>query len=185
MKLIVGLGNPGKNFDNTRHNVGFMILDYYISDKKWKKRFDSLYYELKNKEENIIFIKPLTYMNLSGDSVKKFVDYYKIDMNDLLIIHDDLDLNLGKYKLKRESGSGGHNGINSIIESLRTNKFNRLKIGISNDKFIDAIDYVIKKFSKEELKKIELSMNKYKEIIQYYINNDFDSTMNKYNTKEE
>ena len=111
MKLIVGLGNPGKEYENTRHNIGFMVLDYYADNNNWKEKWNSLYTELNMNGEKILLIKPLTYMNLSGHAVIQFINFYKIELKDILIIQDDLDLAVGKYRLKTNSSNGGHNGI--------------------------------------------------------------------------
>ena len=105
MKLVVGLGNPGKEYDKTRHNIGFMVLDDYLGNVKWSNKFNSLYYESVINQEKVLFIKPLTYMNNSGKAVGEFVRYFNIDMKDILVIQDDLDLNVGDYKLKCHSSS--------------------------------------------------------------------------------
>lgn len=121
MKLIVGLGNPGIEFKDTRHNVGFSLLDYICASKKInfdKVKFNAEYVDLCISGEKVIFIKPLSYMNLSGSVVKKFVDFYKISLNDILIIQDDLDMNLGRIKIVYDSSSGGHNGIKDIERCL-------------------------------------------------------------------
>lgn len=154
MKLIVGLGNPGKEYNNTRHNIGFDVIDllakkYNLSFKE-NKKFNALecYFNLNG--EKVMFIKPLTYMNLSGNSVSLYVNYYNIDLSDILIIQDDLDMVLGKIRFVFDSSSGGHNGIKDIISKLGSQKFSRLKIGISNDKNIDTKDYVLGRFSNDE-----------------------------------
>jgi PTH1 family peptidyl-tRNA hydrolase len=183
MKLIVGLGNPGKEYENTRHNVGFMVLDNYLKTDDWKEKFKGLYHEDRINGEKVIFVKPLTYMNLSGDCVVQFVNYFDIDINDILVIQDDLDEEVGCFKLKKHSGSGGHNGIKSIISSLNSEDFLRLKIGISSSNDIPVIDYVLGKFSKEDLNKIVANMDTFNEIIDSFIINGADKTMNKYNTK--
>ena len=154
MKLIVGLGNPGKDYKDTRHNVGFLVLDHYLNTDDWKEKFKALYYETRINGEKVLFVKPLTYMNLSGDAVIQFVNYFDIDLNDILVIHDDLDLTFGSYKLKKNSSAGGHNGIKSIINNLGSDNFARLKIGISHDKSIDTKDYVLGNFSKSEKDKL-------------------------------
>ena len=151
MKLIVGLGNPGKEYENTRHNIGFMVLDDYLGNVKWSNKFNALYYESFIGTEKVIFLKPLTYMNNSGNAVGEFVRYYNFDMKDILIIQDDLDEEIGLYKLKVNSSSGGHNGIKSIISSLGTQSFPRLKVGIGSVKKDEVIDYVLGKFSKKEM----------------------------------
>ena len=112
MKLVVGLGNPGREYENTRHNVGYMFLDYVTDNHEFllNKKFNALEYETIINDERVLFIKPLTFMNSSGDAVIKYVNYYKIPINDVLVIQDDLDMDLGKYKLLFNHGDGGHNG---------------------------------------------------------------------------
>ena len=119
MKLVVGLGNVGKDYDNTRHNVGFMALDNYLGNVSWKK--DKLAYTYKDSVSNTLFIKPTTFMNLSGESVRAVVDYYKIPIENILIIYDDLSLELGKIRFRKSSSHGGHNGIKSVLKHLGTN----------------------------------------------------------------
>lgn len=183
MKLIIGLGNPGKEYECTRHNVGFMVIDNYVGDVKWKEKFQADYYETLINNEKIIFIKPLTYMNLSGNSVVQFVNYYNVDIKDILVIHDDLDLNLGRFKLKINSSSGGHNGIKSIISNLNSNGFLRLKVGIANDKSIDTKDFVLGRFNKTQLQLITDNYTKFNDIIESFVINGIDRTINIYNTK--
>lgn len=181
MKLVVGLGNPGKEYNLTRHNVGFMILDNFLGDVKWSTKFNGLYYERNINDEKYIFVKPQSYMNLSGSVVKKFINFYKIDSKDLLVIHDDLDLPVGKYRIKINSSAGGHNGIKDIISCLNTNEFVRLKIGISQNRDIDTKDYVLGKFSKNDIELIDKNNNAYKDIIENFNYNNIELLMNKYN----
>jgi len=183
MKLVVGLGNPGKEYEKTRHNVGFMCVDNYVDNSLWKEKFDALYTEVILDGEKVMVVKPLTYMNLSGNSVKLFVDYFKIELNDILIIQDDLDLPVGQIRLKVNSSAGGHNGIKSIIEKLNNDNFARLKIGIANNKKFDTKDYVLGKFTEEEEKIIKDSVNLTKEIISYFLKNGIEKSMNKYNSR--
>ena len=183
MKLIVGLGNPGKEYTNTRHNVGFMALNYFPGNNFDKEKYNALYYKTKIDNEDVIFIKPLTYMNLSGLAVSKFANFYKIEPKDILIIQDDLDLPLGTLKLKYKSTSGGHNGIKSIIQELGTDEVPRLKIGISNNKLMDTKDYVLNKFNSEELKVIENNYPKIKKIVETFIKYDIIECMSRYNSK--
>ncbi len=178
MKLIVGLGNPGEKYNNTRHNVGFMVLDNYINTDSWKEKNNALFIKKNIGKEEVIFIKPTTFMNLSGDSVIKYVNYYKINITDILIIQDDLDMQFGTYKLKKDTSSGGHNGIKSIESVLKTNSFARLKIGIKTSKEIDVIDFVLSKFSKEE--KEEIFKTDYNKIIDMFIKEGFEKTINSY-----
>lgn len=175
MKIIVGLGNPGKTYENTRHNIGFMTVDYYLgSSIIWQKKFNSLYY-VKN---DVCFIKPQSYMNNSGEDVQKFVNFYKTQIDDILIIQDDLDQATGCYKLKMNSSSGGHNGIKSIIKELNTQEFGRLKVGIDNGQVFNTISFVTGKFSKEELEL--LKFEDYKKAIDLFIENGFFKTLNVY-----
>ena len=177
MKLIVGLGNPGKEYDNTRHNIGFIVLDKYLGNVKYKKKFNGEYYE----NGNVIYLKPQTYMNNSGECVSKFIKYYNINLEDLLVIQDDLDIEIGKYKFKENSSSGGHNGIKSIINNLGTNSFFRMKVGILNDNKNDVIDFVLGRFSKKELDLINFDnlVNSIDDFIYY----GKDYVMNRYNGK--
>ncbi|MDD2409414.1 MAG: aminoacyl-tRNA hydrolase [Bacilli bacterium] len=180
MKLIVGLGNIGKNYENTRHNIGFKILDNFLGDIKWKKNSYGLFY----KDRDIIYLKPTTFMNLSGIAIKYFIKFYKINIKDILIIHDDLDINIGSYKIKYNSSSGGHNGIKSIINVLKTEEFIRIKIGISNDKEIKTKDYVLGQFTKKEKELLNEIKNSIYDIINdFKENNSVDYLMNKYNNK--
>lgn len=183
MKLVVGLGNPGKEYDKTRHNIGFMVLDDYLGNVKWSTKFNALYYESVINQEKVLFVKPLTYMNNSGNAVGEFVRYFNLDMKDILVIQDDLDLNVGDYKLKCHSSSGGHNGIKSIINSLGNLDFLRLKVGIGSVKKDQVIDYVLGKFSKVELETLNSEFITFGKIIESFINVGIDKTMNVYNTK--
>ena len=183
MKMILGLGNPGKEYEKTSHNIGFMCLDYFPGNKFDNEKFNAKYCKIKVNGQDVIFVKPLTYMNLSGQSVVKFVNYFKIDVNDVLIIHDDLDLPLGTIKLKYKSSSGGHNGIKSIIHELGTDEIPRLKFGISNDKLMNTKDYVLNKFRKEDLDLIDSKLPLVKDIILDFIDYDIDKCMSDYNCR--
>lgn len=181
MKLIVGLGNPGKEYENTRHNIGFMVINNYLKNEKFKTKFNGMYLKKVINNEEVIFLKPLSYMNLSGEVVKKYVDYFKINLNDLLIISDDLDMPCFKIKLKYKGSSGGHNGLKNIIQNINTEEFKRLKIGISNNLNIDTKSYVLSKFNQEELEKLHKKFEITNNIINDFINLDFEKVMSKYN----
>ncbi len=187
MKLIVGLGNPGYEYKNTRHNIGFMAIDKILekyNEQLVKQRDGGIYAELKINKEKIIILKPQQYINLSGDVISKYLRFYKIDIKDLLIICDDLDLDTGKIKLKYKGSSGGHNGLKNIEANLKTNVYNRIKIGISNNKNIDTKDYVLGKLTEEEKTKINKTLELIPEIIYDYLEMPFDKLMSKYNTKQ-
>lgn len=179
MKLIVGIGNPGREYQNTRHNVGFIVLDNYDSSLNWKKDKDCEKAELNINGEKVIFIKPLTFVNLSGNAVLRICNFYKISPEDILVIHDDLDLQSCTFRLKYNSSSGGHNGIKSIINSLGTQEFSQLKIGIGNSKSYDTKDYVLSKLSKDELAYLEKPI--FKDIIDSFVTKGIDNTMNNFN----
>ncbi|MBR1413704.1 MAG: aminoacyl-tRNA hydrolase [Bacilli bacterium] len=180
MKLIVGLGNPGKDYENTRHNIGFMVIDNYVGSVNWKEKYNALYTEQIINGEKIVFVKPLTYMNLSGNSVIQFVNFYKIAPGDIIVIQDDLDLPLGKVRIKNNSSSGGHNGIKSIIDRLGTNSFIRIKIGISNTIY-DTKDYVLGKFNNEEKSILDNNMVVYKDVINTIISEGVVEAQSRFN----
>ena len=165
MKIIAGLGNPGDKYKNSRHNIGFLALDYILGEVKWQenKRFKALTYQ----DGDYLYIKPLTFMNRSGESLKLALSYYKLlpkklgiinkkdsDLSDvLLVIHDDLDLDFGRIKETNNSGSAGNNGIKSIIFELKTQNFSRIRLGVKNETFknpIPADRFVLQSFSEEE-----------------------------------
>lgn len=181
MKLIFGLGNPGSEYANTRHNIGFIMLDDYIGEYKWSKKFNGLYIEKNINGEKYVFVKPLSFMNLSGGVVSSFVNYYKVSYKDIIVIHDDLDLPVGKIRIKVNSSAGGHNGVKDIIKSLNTQEFMRIKVGISNNKNIDTKDYVLGNFSKSDLKVIKDIEKEVFEIIENFDYDNIDNLMNKYN----
>lgn len=186
MKLIVGLGNPGNEYINTRHNVGFSLLDYIACKRNLEFRntkFNALYLDFYIGDEKIVLIKPLSYMNLSGGVVKKFVDFYKVSLNDILVIQDDLDMKVGRIKFVYDSSSGGHNGIKDIERCLGSSKYVRLKIGIANDKSMDTKDYVLGKFSDDEMKILNNDYDKLLNVIDDFCNCNLDRLMCKYNKK--
>ncbi len=183
MKLIVGLGNPGKEYENTRHNVGFRAVEYFkesVTTDAYKTKFNGQYVMLKDNNETIILLKPLSYMNLSGNVVKKYVDYYNIPLENVLVIYDDMDFDLGKIKIKKSGSAGGHNGINNIIQLLNTESIKRIRIGISKSK-VEKKDYVLGKFNSQESEIINQVIKKTKIILDDYLDIDFEKLMSKYN----
>ncbi|MFI3260790.1 MAG: aminoacyl-tRNA hydrolase [bacterium] len=178
MKLIIGLGNPGKKYENTRHNIGFKIIDNYLDNPLYKNKFNADYVKMNLYGKDVIFVKPNTFMNLSGDSIIKFVKYFDIDINDILVIQDDLDMTVGKYKLKKSTSSGGHNGIKSIESVLNSKDFARLKIGILNEYKNNTIDFVLNNFSSEDMDTINAIDTR--KIIDLFIKEDFDKIVNVY-----
>lgn len=184
MKLIVGLGNPGLKYNNTRHNIGFMVIDNFAEKMKLKinkKKFNGIYNIIENNEEKIILLKPQSYINLSGNVIKQYIEYFKIDISDILIVSDDLDLDSFKIKLKEKGGSGGHNGLKDIEEKLKTDQYKRLKVGISNNKSIETKNYVLGKLTKKEQLELSTMFDLTNSILFDYIEMDFSALMNKYN----
>ena len=184
MKLIVGLGNPGKEYSKTRHNIGFMCLDEiaeYFNVDFDSKKFNGSYTQFNHKGEKIILLKPLKYMNLSGEVVRAFVDFYKINISDLLIISDDIDMQCGKIRLRMKGSSGGHNGLKNIELHLGTSDYKRLKIGLGNNKNLDTKDFVLGKLNVEEEKILLESIEKSEIIIEDFLKIDFNELMSKYN----
>ncbi len=186
MKLIIALGNPGKEYDNTRHNIGFYFIDEYLKSKNQKlnkEKFKGQYQMFSCDDEKLIILKPQSYMNLSGEVVKKFVDYYKIKLEDILVICDDLDTPVGKFRLRKEGSSAGHNGLKNIEEKLKTKEYKRLKIGISKDEKIDAKDYVLGKVKEKDKKIYESMIKTINNVLDDYIDTDFEKLVSIYNRK--
>lgn len=186
MKLVVGLGNPGKEYTNTRHNIGFELLDFIAKKEdysfKFDKKFNCEIVETSILGEKIFIVKPYSFMNLSGTVVSKLSSFYDIDINDILVIQDDLDMEFGKIRIVYDSSSGGHNGIKNINEYLGSQKYTRLKIGISNDKNIDTKDYVLGRFSEDEKDKIMHVYSKLDNIIFDFVCMNVEDLKMKYNS---
>ncbi len=186
-KLIIGLGNPGKEYETTKHNVGFLVLDEYAKTNNFeisKSKFSGLFAKERINNQDVIFLKPTTYMNLSGIAIKEAMNFYKIDIKDVLIIFDDKDIKLGSFKLKDNGSAGGHNGIKNIINTLGTQEFNRLKIGIgTGHKIEDIKNFVLKNFSKKDFELISNNYSIYVDIIEDFLTSDFKTLQGKYNGK--
>lgn len=186
MKMIVGLGNIGTRYDETRHNTGFMVVDQLARDYHL-----GAFTHLKQEAvavsgvingEKVMLVKPTTFMNDSGRAVGPLVDYYDIDLDDLVIVNDDLDMPVGKVRLKTHGASGGHNGLKSIISALGTKNFNRVKVGIDHPKHGTVVSHVLGKFSKEERPKFDQAVEQAEHALEDWINGeDFAKLMNAYN----
>jgi len=184
MKLIVGLGNPTKEYENTRHNVGFMVMDRLadvlnvsISTSKFKGEYTKFKYH----GEDVVLLKPMTYMNNSGESVSQIMKYFKIDVEDLLVIYDDMDMPVGKLRLRQSGSAGGHNGVKSIIAHVGTQSFKRIRIGIDKHPRIKVVDYVLGHFNKDERPLIDEGIENAIKAIELYLDKDFVAAMNTYN----
>ena len=184
MKLIVGLGNPGKKYEGTRHNMGFMAVDL-LSDQAQidvdKEVFHGLMGRGKIYDEDVILFKPTTFMNLSGTAVQEVVHYFKIAMEDIVVIFDDMALEPGKIRLRYEGSSGGHKGMQNIIDCLSTENIKRIRIGIGEPGEWDNIDYVLSKPLKDEMPLIEEAIANAVRAIKEMLKSDFDRAMNKFN----
>lgn len=183
--LIAGLGNPGKDYERTRHNTGFGIINLLLKDLKLeldKNKYKASYTIYKDGDDKYIIVEPLTYMNSSGEAISKLCNFYKVKNEDVIICYDDLDLPVGKLRLRKNGSAGGHNGIKSIISLLNTEEFKRVRVGISKDPQIAVIDYVLGRFKKEELKMHKEGMEKARDALKYFIEcKDFDKVMSKFN----
>jgi len=161
MKLIIGLGNPGEKYKKTRHNAGFLTINkiadnFSFPASNFQSKFNAEISEGIIDNEKTILVKPLTFMNNSGQAVKAIVDYYKIDLENIIVIHDDLDIPLGEYKLSKNKNSGGHKGVQSIIDYLGTKDFTRIRIGIAvENKKTPTEKFVLERFSKDEMEIVE------------------------------
>lgn len=181
MKCIIGLGNPGKKYEKTRHNIGFMVIDELI------KRFGMDFNKSKFKcdydiQEKVLFIKPQTFMNLSGEGVRPLLDFYKINVEDVFVIYDDLDLPIGKIRLREKGGHGGHNGIKSLIEHLGTKNFKRLRIGIGRPtNATPIVNYVLQPFAKQELEDVAYTIVQAADACEMWLEKPFNEVMNVYN----
>jgi len=185
MKLIVGLGNPGRQYKKTRHNIGFMVLDALVNKENLefnkKEKFKGEICHTTIRGQDVMLLKPLTYMNNSGEAVQLIKQFYQINDEDILVIHDDLDLPTGKIRVRQKGSSGGHKGIKSIIDHLKSESFHRIRIGIGKSDIIPVIDYVLENFSKDQLDEISNAINTSIDIIYDWLSYDILYVMNKYN----
>ncbi len=181
MKLITGLGNVGDKYCFTRHNAGFMVLDKWAVDNNITFKEDKKLKCFIAKMGDNILIKPTTFMNLSGEAVRTVMDYYKIDIKDVLIIYDDIALDLGRIRFRANGSDGGHNGIKSIIKHTGTKEFDRLKIGIGPQPNIPSENYVLQNFPKEQLTDLKNVLKKSIEAVEFYLDNGIEKAQNKFN----
>ncbi|MCF0227816.1 MAG: aminoacyl-tRNA hydrolase [Malacoplasma sp.] len=188
MKLVVGLGNYPKEYENTRHNVGFMVIDQWLKKHDivlTENNFKGHYIKFKNQDdEDWIVAKPYTYMNLSGEFVRSLIDFYKIDVEDILIILDDVDLPVGTWRVKKTGSSGGQKGMQSIINLLAREDIKRIKIGIGRPTNGDIVKWVTSKFSPEERKKVQPAILKSVDFMDELMSGtDFEKAVSKFNAK--
>ena len=185
MYLIVGLGNPEEDYSKTRHNMGFNVINklsqkYNIEVNK--NKFDALFGSGEIEEKKVILLKPQTFMNLSGKSIIQAINFYKIDIKNIIVIYDDVDVEKGKIRIRKQGSSGSHNGMKSVIEELQTESFTRVRVGIGKPEFkSDMINYVIGAIPEQEIKVLEEGVEKAKEAVIEILKNGTDIAMNKFN----
>jgi len=191
LKIVVGLGNPGSKYEFTRHNIGFRIVDNLARDMETEFKKAKSYYSLISRgminNHKVILVKPQTFMNLSGRAVNRVVSYYKIPLQDLLIVYDDLNLELGKIRIRKRGSAGGHKGMESIMQYLNSEDIPRLRVGIGNPSLnfnFDCVSYVLSNFNNDEEDKIKGTIKLSTEVINIIIREDgFEKAMRKYNRK--
>ncbi|ASK64298.1 aminoacyl-tRNA hydrolase [Virgibacillus phasianinus] len=185
MKCIVGLGNPGKKYKATRHNIGFMVIDELLNRHSFdlnKSKFNGKYALEHIGKEKVLLLQPQTYMNLSGEAIRPLLDYYDIATEDVVIVYDDLDLPTGKIRLRQKGGPGGHNGIKSTINHLGTKEFKRIRIGVGRPANAQpVIDYVLGVFPKDEAANVQESIQKAADAFETWLEKPFNEVMNEYN----
>lgn len=184
MILIVGLGNPGKEYEHTRHNVGFDVIDtlaekYNIDISK--KKFKGEYGDGNILDEKIILLKPSTYMNLSGESVREVMDFYKITNEDIIVIYDDISLDVGRIRIREKGSAGGHNGIKNIIKHLNTDSFSRIKVGVGQPMGENLVSHVLGKFKEEDYHKLNKTFDVACNAVEIIIEKGICDAMNKLN----
>lgn len=183
MILIVGLGNPGKQYEQTRHNIGFDVIDYmankYNIDVN-REKFKGICGEGFIENKKVILLKPLTYMNLSGESIRELANFYKLEDDEIIVVYDDISLDIGRLRIREKGSAGGHNGIKSIIQNLGGDKFPRVKVGVGQPKD-NLVNHVLGKFSKEDREHIEKVIPVVSDAIVEIVKNDSKESMNKFN----
>lgn len=189
MKLIIGIGNPGKQYEKTRHNLGFMVLDAMVGSGEWEEeaKFQSLVVKLS---QDLWLVKPQTFMNNSGMAVLKIVDYFKIPPEDLIVVHDDLDLMLGKIKVRKGGAAGGHHGVESVISALGTDQFVRVRLGIGNQKshsgehervHFNAEHFVLEPFMPNEHSKVKHMIKQATQALEILLDKGLEVAQNQFN----
>ena len=189
MKLIVGLGNPGRKYEGTRHNVGFDVVDVLARTHNavWQsapRGIEALV--ARSRTPDIVLAKPLTFMNLSGAAIVGLLQFYKIDVGDLLVIVDDVNLELGRLRTRANGSAGGHNGLKSAIEALGTDEFARLRVGVGRgDARRDLADHVLTKFDRDERENVDAAIGRAADAAQLFVTDGIGQVMNRFNRKED
>lgn len=188
MKVIVGLGNPGAKYAGTRHNVGFEVVDYLAAAPgctPFREKFEAFIAEMKEVDETVLLVKPLTFMNLSGRSVRAVLDFYKLPLEQVLVVCDDFNLPLGKLRIRIKGSHGGQNGLRNIQEQLGTDEYTRLRIGVGQPDGGDAVDHVLSKFKPGERKAVEDAIAQAAQAALTWIRQGAEAAMNRFNGSED
>lgn len=189
MKWIVGLGNPGPKYQLTRHNIGFIVIDALAQEfgGSFKDEHKALVAKVTIDGEKVLLIKPQTYMNLSGEAARALMDYYNLELNDLIVVHDEVDLPFAQMKVHKKKSAGGNNGIKSMHQHLGTDDYARLRLGVGRPSHPgqDVADYVLQNFSKDEMKTLGDFIGDGVDAVLSFMKNGFDKTANQFNTKKE
>jgi PTH1 family peptidyl-tRNA hydrolase len=188
MKIIAGLGNPGRKYEGTRHNVGFDVVDEL--SRRWqietiRRRFQSQIGDGRIQDERVVMLKPQTYMNLSGRAVREAMTFYKIDPTSLLVIIDDMALPLGRLRIRPKGSGGSHNGLNSVIDEINSEDFARLRIGIGTVSGERAVSHVLGSFDEHERVTVDQAVVRAADAVECWVTSDMDTAMNRYNRPEE
>ncbi|MBQ0065661.1 MAG: aminoacyl-tRNA hydrolase [Firmicutes bacterium] len=186
MKIIIGLGNIGVKYENTRHNAGFMVIDELAKKLEVEfnqEKFSAYFAKTKVKGEDVILLKPTTFMNNSGFALRQCLDFYKESIKNVLVIYDDVDLPVGKLRLRQKGSAGGHNGIKSIIQCGFSAEFDRIRVGVGKDPKIPMVQWVLSKFRDEEKENLDAAIKNAANAAYFSITHSFDETMNRYNKK--
>ncbi len=187
MLAIIGLGNPGQKYNKTRHNVGFDVLDIFYEEQKivgtFQEKFNCLYLKVKIHNVDVLLIKPQKFMNLSGQATRPLLDFFKIDTSGILVIHDDLDLQVGQLRIRKGGSAGGHNGVQDLITTLGTADFCRLRVGIGKpvNKEIEIVSWVLGSFQKDEKEKIDDVLKRASEATSLWVKNGLEATQRQFN----
>ncbi|NLV20674.1 MAG: aminoacyl-tRNA hydrolase [Syntrophomonadaceae bacterium] len=184
MKMIVGLGNPGKDYKDTRHNIGFMVLEELASRyqvEKQESRFDAIIGHIRINSEKILLVKPLTYMNLSGRAVQPLLHWYKLSLEELIVVFDDMDLPAGSLRIRAFGGSGGHKGMASISERLASKEFARIRVGIGRPEKGEAVNWVLGRFNRDEKEIFQNTVRSAADALEIWVKQGIAAAMNAYN----
>jgi len=187
MYVIVGLGNPGKEYESTRHNIGFIALDYFAQKHNIeinKIKHKAVVGEGRINNKKVMLVKPQTYMNLSGQSVREIAEYYNVDDDEIIVVYDDIDIETGEIRIRKSGSAGTHNGMKSIIYDLQSDKFPRVRVGISRDPRMDLAKYVLSRFNEEEKKALEETVPRISDILEAIVEDGIEKAMNTYNKKQ-